>query len=79
MIEVNNIPSLFTNPVDSYVNRPMVAEMFNIAGFHIPSNIAAKHNKAVVRALQLDQFSIMNIGYDESLYTKKKLEVNEYY
>lgn len=24
MIEVNNIPSLFTNTIDSFVNRPMI-------------------------------------------------------
>ena len=74
LIEVNNIPSLFTNPVDSHVNRPMVREMFNIAGFHVPSNIACKHNKAVVRTLQLEQFGIRNISYDEQLYSKRKLD-----
>ena len=32
LLEVNNIPSLHINTIDAFVNRPMVAEMFNIVG-----------------------------------------------
>jgi hypothetical protein len=38
-IQVNNIPSLHINTLDAFVNCPMVAEMFNIVGFHIPKII----------------------------------------
>ena len=73
LIEVNNIPSLFTNTIDSHVNRPMVQEMLNIVGIHVPSTVACKHNKAVVKCLELEQFGIKNISYDERLYMKRKL------
>ena len=39
LLEVNNIPSLHINTIDAFVNRPMVAEMFNIVGrSHSPSH-----------------------------------------
>ena len=74
LIEVNNIPSLFNNTIDSFVNKPMVQEMFNIVGFHIPAPLASKHNKAFRRQLDLDKFSVSSLGYEEKLYTKVKLD-----
>ena len=74
LIEVNNIPSLFNNTIDSYVNQPMVQEMFNIVGFHIPSVLASKHSKTFSRQLDLDKFGVSSLGYDERLYTKVKLD-----
>ena len=39
LLEVNNIPSIHINTIDAFVNRPMVAEMFNIVGrSHSPSD-----------------------------------------
>ena len=75
LIEVNNIPSIFNNTIDSFVNRPMVQEMFNIVGFHIPSTLASKHGKALARHLDLDKFGVTNLGYDDRLYIKVKLDV----
>ena len=67
LLEVNNIPSLHINTIDAFVNRPMVAEMFNIvgrspltttvydindaAGLRIPRSVASKHEKAIRSAL----------------------------
>ena len=40
---MNNIPSLHINTLDAAVNRPMVAEMLNIAGLRVPSKLRARH------------------------------------
>ena len=74
LIEVNNIPSLFHNTIDSFVNQPMVREMFNIVGFHIPAALATKHGRNLSRHLDLDNFGVSNLGYDERLYTKVRLD-----
>ena len=71
---MNNIPSLHVDTIDSFVNRPMVAEMFNIVGFHIPKEIGYKHNKVVKKKLNLAKFGISNIGYDDKMYSKLKSE-----
>ena len=52
--KVNNIPSLHINTIDAYVNRPMVAKMFNILGFHIPKSIASKHQKTIEDKLKIN-------------------------
>ena len=41
--QVNNIPSLHINTLDAAVNRPMVAEMLNIAGLRVPGKLRARH------------------------------------
>ena len=41
--QVNNIPSLHINTLDAAVNRPMVAEMLNIAGLRVPAKLRARH------------------------------------
>ena len=47
LLEVNNIPSLHINTIDAAVNRPMVAEMFNIVGLKLPRSMATKHGLSV--------------------------------
>ena len=74
LIEVNNIPSLFNNTIDSFVNEPMIQEMFNIVGFHIETSLAGKHSKALTRYLDLGKFGVTSLGYDERLYTKVRLD-----
>ena len=74
LIEVNNIPSLFNNTIDSFVNEPMIQEMFNIVGFHIETTLAGKHSKALTRYLDLGKFGLGSLGFDERLYTKVRLE-----
>ena len=69
LLEVNNIPSLHINTIDAFVNRPMVAEMFNIIGLHIPKTIASKHKKAIEDKLQLAK-SDQSLGHDHRIYTR---------
>jgi hypothetical protein len=42
--QVNNNPSLLENTIDSLVNKPMLPEMFNIVGFHIPNERCLSQN-----------------------------------
>ena len=69
LLEVNNIPSLHINTIDAFVNRPMVAEMFNILGFHIPKAITSKHQKAIEDKLKLDH-SDQSLGHDHRIYSR---------
>ena len=73
-LKVNNIPSLHADTIDSFVNRPMVAEMFNIVGFHIPNKVASKHQNVMKDKLGLDKLGIRNMGHDDKIYTKLKSE-----
>ena len=34
LLELNNFPSMEKASLDRYVNDPMIAEMFNVVGFH---------------------------------------------
>jgi len=49
VLEVNTDPWLFADPVDVNLKSSMVAEMFNIVGFHIPSEIASRKDPELRR------------------------------
>ena len=66
---MNNIPSIHINTIDSYVNRPMVAEMFNIVGFHIPKVIATKHQKTLAEKLKISN-PHQSLGHDQRIYSR---------
>jgi len=72
LIEVNTIPSLAakSDTIDSYVKNPLVAEMFNIAGFHIPKQVAFKHQSAILDKLGWDHPGLKPMGHEKRLYTK---------
>ena len=42
LLEVNNFPAMNHKTVDRRVNEPMIAEMFNIVGFHLTETIDVK-------------------------------------
>lgn len=65
LLEVNISPSLHSSsPLDLAVKGPLVRDLFNIVGFHLPDKISAQHQK---------EFGIgsktSNILYDKRLYT----------
>jgi len=72
LIEINTIPSLAAkaDTIDSYVKNPLVAEMFNLAGFHIPKQLAFKSGAIILEKLGLGADSIKPLGHDKRLYTK---------
>ena len=48
--------------------------MFNIVGFHIPSNVASKHQGTLKNKLGVERLGIGNVGHDERIYTKLQSE-----
>jgi len=72
LLEVNNIPSLHVNTVDAFVNRPMIAEMFNIIGFQIPRVLGTKQYTAITKALQLRKEAVPVLGHDHRVFSKLK-------
>jgi len=72
LIEVNTIPSLAakSDTIDAYVKNPLVAEMFNIAGFHIPKQVAFKHQGTILEKVGWDHPGLKPLGHEKRLYTK---------
>ena len=74
LIEVNNIPSLHVDTLDSFVNRPMAAEMFNIVGFNLPRVLGTKHYKAVLEKLSLTKEEVPVLGHDHRVYSRQRVK-----
>jgi len=72
LIEVNTLPSLAAAPntIDSHVKNPLVAEMFNIVGFHVPQSLANKHQTSILTKLGWSHPRLQPLGYDRRLYCK---------
>ena len=51
----------------------MVAEMFNIVGFHIPKLLANKFQKVIEKKLEV-RSSNRSIGHDHLLYSRLRCE-----
>jgi len=72
LIEVNARPACLHNPLDAFVNRPMINEMFKIVGYHIPldslSNLERK-NAACSKLNIPNVSSQFQIGYSPELYS----------
>jgi len=72
LIEVNARPACLNNPLDAFVNRPMINEMFKIVGYHIPldtlSNLDRK-NAACAKLNIPNMSSQYQIGYSPELYS----------
>ena len=65
LLEVNTMPNLNTeHAVDSHVKDALVAEMFNIVGFHFPLNCDTKYSAS-------PEFSVYEV-HDWRLYSKDK-------
>ena len=75
--KVNNIPSLYVDPIDDFVNRLMVAEMLNIVGFHIPRAVATRNQEFWKVNFTLDDFDSNNIGHDPKIYSALRTEEDE--
>ena len=44
--------------------------MFNIAGFHIPKQVAFKHQAAILEKIGWDHPGLKPLGHEKRLYTK---------
>ena len=68
LLELNMHPSLEPPTLDRYVNEPMIAEMFNIVGFHITEKLNTKKRKILS-----EKFELKNVvQFDPKLYTREK-------
>ena len=68
LLEVNNFPTLNHKSLDRHVNEVMIAEMFNILGFHITEPINDKKKAAIIDKTALDSF----VDFDPQMYMRKK-------
>jgi len=70
LLELNNFPSLENQSLDRFVNEPMIAEMFNIAGFHFTGKPNPKQKQALKQ-----RYNLVNpIDFVPKLYTRVKSE-----
>ena len=47
LLEFNSFPSLCEPQLDRHVNEPMLAESFNIAGFHLTTKLKPKKRQQI--------------------------------
>jgi len=69
VLEVNTDPWLFADPIDIDLKSAMIAEMFNIVGFHIPQDIAAKKKAELTQLYP----NVESFCQDPRIYRKEKL------
>jgi len=79
LLELNNFPSMEKASLDRYVNDPMIAETYNVVGFHFTTKPSQKH-----RQILIDRYNLQNpIEFEPKLYsvqkTEEQLEKEEYY
>ena len=48
LLELNNFPSMEKASLDRWVNDPMIAETYNVAGFHYTGKPNAKQKQVIV-------------------------------
>jgi len=54
LIEINSRPAALSDKLDSFVNRPMVGEMFRIVGYHIPPNAVSSPDRKSIASGKLN-------------------------
>jgi len=74
ILEVNNIPSLHINDIDAFVNYPMISEMFNIVGMHLPREIGNKCQRVLEDKLSLKKSPLGSFSCNYKLYTRIRSE-----
>ena len=68
LLELNDFPSLEPPTLDRYVNEPMIAEIFNIVGFHITDKLNKKMRKTLA-----ESYEIRNVvEFDPKMYAREK-------
>jgi len=66
LLEFNSYPSLCEPSLDRHVNEPMLAEAFNIAGFHLTAKLKPKKKQEIAVRYGLDENG--PIEFDPRLY-----------
>ncbi|CAL8111533.1 unnamed protein product [Orchesella dallaii] len=69
LLEVNISPSLHSSsPLDLAVKGPLIKEVFNIVGFHVPMKLSAATKKKFLESLDV-QLELETPVFDKRLYT----------
>ena len=48
LLELNNFPSMEKASLDRYVNDPMIAETYNVVGFHFTTKLSPKQKQVEI-------------------------------
>ena len=48
---------LIISQLDSWVNRPMVSEMFRIVGYHIPQNAVCSPDRCLFLKIDINEYN----------------------
>ena len=70
-MEVNSFPGFVDEPLDNTVNEPMIAEMFNIVGFHLTEPLD-QDTKNMVERIVLEHFVEFDSGIHNQNTTMEK-------
>jgi len=69
MLQVNISPSLHSSsPLDLAVKGPMVRDLLNMAGYHIPNKLLVAQQEEILRTCGLNDKRIP-LCFDKRLYT----------
>ena len=68
LLEVNNFPTLNHKSLDRHVNEMMIAEMFNILGFHITEPINDRKKAVIMNKTGLKTL----LQFDHQMYAREK-------
>ena len=71
LMEVNSFPGFVDEPLDNTVNEPMIAEMFNIVGFHLTEPLD-QDTKNMVERIVLEHFVEFDSGIHNQNTTMEK-------
>lgn len=66
LLEFNSFPSLCEPTLDRHVNEPMLAEAFNMAGFHLTGKLKPKQKQQIKERYKLSEG--VPIEFDKRLY-----------
>ena len=70
-MEVNSFPGFVNEPLDNKVNEPMIAEMFNIVGFHLTEPLD-QDTKNMVERILFEHFVEFDSGIHNQNTTMEK-------
>ena len=70
LLEVNISPSLHSaSSLDHSVKGPLIADLLNMVGFHIPDKLTPARQKELIEELNLNE-KVQNLCLDRRLYTR---------
>jgi len=72
LLELNNFPSMEKASLDRFVNDPMIAETYNVAGFHFTGKPTSKQKQVL-----MEKYNLQTLDFEPNLYSRNKTEEQE--